>query len=810
MTFEPQNHIGTLWSLVMSGRSRLHPVRDKCRRSWITWESLSFRILRVCVSVLVILIMSPARGAETAAPKPSIDDFLLTREFPRNSVPFAYSPDGKWLAFVVCRQDEVDGLDSGTYRHLATGIPRDVRGCAVNLKDRHSGATRVISSGNSYGPVWSAKGNDLAYYSDEGGVARLWIFNSQTGGRHFASSLIVHPRSADDVPIWSPDGEYIFASAIPVGMTLAQAQSAFEDAPSRVTNREKNVVTAVVFSTGAKSGAGSARLVNDLPSNLAQTSDLVRIEIRTGSVERLLGRVRIDGLRLSPDGRYISFASGFGYINQSTDQKTYKLQVLDLKTLQLRVLVEDWRTNAGSGYSWSPNGRHIAVLDFDIKGGREGEGSGRCRIFSALGTLEADSDSESAFIYDFTGPAWTVDSTKLWLKTDHDVVEYSVGSHSFRSVVHLEGRSILALVAARDFQASGDDDKVLAIARDEQTKLLYVLSVSSDGRTEVGPPKRISIDNFTHQPEVDVDILPSRREFAAVVEGVDRPFDVLVFDVAKLSPLRFDTEVNPRFSNVHLGSSRLLSWRGIHGERMRGALLLPPQWDGAQTIPAVVVQYPNAFFSSSLYTFGLNTRYMNWGILALQGIAVFAIDLPVNSYKIKEVSEQLDTAVTALGKTEIVDSTRVGLYGCSQGAYTVVAGIEGTNRFKAAVADSPVQTDLIGVYLQVGERGENGASAWAEHGYANMGAPLFDDKQVYVENSPTLQLDKIHTPLLIVKGTNDSGVYMGDELFGGLQLLGREAKYIKYLGGGHCFGEFGYANDRDYVQQVLDWFRSHL
>lgn len=83
-------------------------------------------------------------------------------------------------------------------------------------------------------------------------------------------------------------------------------------------------------------------------------------------------------------------------------------------------------------------------------------------------------------------------------------------------------------------------------------------------------------------------------------------------------------------------------------------------------------------------------------------------------------------------------------------------------------------------------------------------------KQKYFENSPMLQLDRIHTPILIAKGTNDAQIYATDQLFGGLKLLDRDAEYVKYEGGGHCVGQFGRRNDQDFVERMLRWFVEKL
>ena len=63
----------------------------------------------------------------------------------------------------------------------------------------------------------------------------------------------------------------------------------------------------------------------------------------------------------------------------------------------------------------------------------------------------------------------------------------------------------------------------------------------------------------------------------------------------------------------------------------------------------------------------------------------------------------------------------------------------------------------------------------------------WQDRELYIEQSPLFHADKINTPLLLVHGDSDTNVPIGesDQLFTALKLLGREVEYVQIQGQDH-------------------------
>ncbi len=105
----------------------------------------------------------------------------------------ALSPDGTRVAFVVKR---VDKKENRYVSHLFVmpakgGKPRQL--------------TRGVVSDGS--PQWSPDGKQLAFVSDRGGVANVWLLPLEGGEPHAVTQL---RGGAVGAPQWSPDGRDVY------------------------------------------------------------------------------------------------------------------------------------------------------------------------------------------------------------------------------------------------------------------------------------------------------------------------------------------------------------------------------------------------------------------------------------------------------------------------------------------------------------------------------------------------------------------------------------------------------------------------
>ena len=66
------------------------------------------------------------------------------------------------------------------------------------------------------------------------------------------------------------------------------------------------------------------------------------------------------------------------------------------------------------------------------------------------------------------------------------------------------------------------------------------------------------------------------------------------------------------------------------------------------------------------------------------------------------------------------------------------------------------------------------------------------DRQLFVDQSPLFNVDKIHTPILFLHGTADTNVPLGEsiQMYTALKLLGRETAFVMVEGENHGIQNF--------------------
>jgi dipeptidyl aminopeptidase/acylaminoacyl peptidase len=83
-------------------------------------------------------------------------------------------------------------------------------------------------------------------------------------------------------------------------------------------------------------------------------------------------------------------------------------------------------------------------------------------------------------------------------------------------------------------------------------------------------------------------------------------------------------------------------------------------------------------------------------------------------------------------------------------------------------------------------------------------------RQLYVDQSPLFNADKIHTPLLLLHGNADTNVPLIESLqmFTALKLLGREVALVEVTGENHHIQE--YAKKEKWLATQMAWFQKWL
>jgi len=245
---------------------------------------------------------------------------------------------------------------------------------------------------------------------------------------------------------------------------------------------------------------------------------------------------------------------------------------------------------------------------------------------------------------------------------------------------------------------------------------------------------------------------------------------------------------NPQQSQYLWGMVEHVKWTSFDGGELRGLLYKPENFDPAKKYPMIVYFYEK-------YSNEINSHYVpspsrsiiNFPYYNSNGYIVFVPDI---NYRTGEPGrsayDDIMSGTMAMTQLSYIDADRMGIQGQSWGGYQVAYLVTQTGLFKAAMAGAPV-SNMTSAYG--GIRWESGMvrQFQYEHGQSRLGANLWENRDLYIENSPIFYANRITTPLLIMSNDNDGAVpyYQGIELITAMRRLQKPAWLLCYNGDEH-------------------------
>lgn len=249
------------------------------------------------------------------------------------------------------------------------------------------------------------------------------------------------------------------------------------------------------------------------------------------------------------------------------------------------------------------------------------------------------------------------------------------------------------------------------------------------------------------------------------------------------------SDINPQQANYNWGSAELVHWTTPKGHAAEGILYKPENFDPNKKYP--IIAYFYEILSDGLYTYQApapTPSRLNIPYFVSNEYLVFAPDVRYETgYPGRSAEEYINSGMHYLARSHnYVDSTKMGIQGQSWGGYQVAHLITRTNMYAAAWSGAPV-VNMTSAYG--GIRWGTGMSRQFqyENTQSRIGKPLWEARDLYIENSPLFFMDKVNTPVAIMSNDNDGAVpwYQGIEFFTALRRLNKPVWLLNYNGDDH-------------------------
>ena len=455
--------------------------------------------------------------------------------------------------------------------------------------------------------------------------------------------------------------------------------------------------------------------------------------------------------------------------------------------------------------SWAPDGSQALLYDPAPKAWRlinMATGDIRDLTTGKLPYPIYEEDHDYAFDASSYGVAdWNMDNQSVIVYDRYDL--WSIDLKNRKTPVCLTqgiGRKELITFRKAEKPVSISGGKLYLEGFDEKskTKGLYVLEGKRLRKMAVDPYYNLVVKASTANHKV---VLWTKENYG------ERDF--WVSDLTLRNPKRV-TDTNPQVKYINWGSTQLYTWTNLEGKKNEGILFLPEDYQKGKSYPVIVLFYEKMTQGLNSYRIPEHssaTIDIPWFVS--NGYVVFCPDI---SYRIGAPYESCYNAVISgveqLIRDGIADKERIGINGHSWGGSQTAWLVTRTNLFKCASPCSAV-TDQVADYLMLRGTGQPNMY-FEEDAQGRLGKTLWEDRQLYLDNSPVMHADKIHTPLLIFHGEKDTSVrvYQGMALYFAMRRLGRPAWLLNYRDVGHQMG--GDAECRDFMQRLIGFFDYYL
>lgn len=626
---------------------------------------------------------------------------------------------------------------------------------------------------------WVVYGVRSTDWKDNAYVSQLWLADAATGERF---QLTQGAKSAT-APEWSPDGSRIaFLAERPAdASTEAAPPPPDAKAPPKPAARQIWIIS--------PHGGEAWQLTHH--------------------------ETDVDAFHWSPDGEWIAFtASARESAASKARTKKYSKYVVfehDYRQTQLWAIaprpeakgvpfVQDPKLNVG-GFAWSPDGRRIAFSATRDPALADG---GSAQIYLITAARNAAPERVTAMAGPNTNPHFSPDGTALAFNTAMGAADYFYANRAIATIQLAAGTKPVDQTAGFDEDANlvgwGPDGLYFSAER-KTTAQVYRLRPGGAAERLTGRDTYRAV-----QPSFSRDF----SHFAFIGADPAHMAEVEVTATGRFAPRRL-SDFQAQLGGYALGRAEVISWKSRDGATIEGILDKPADFVAGKKYPLLVIIHggPTGVSSAALApsdTYYPIQRWLARGALVLEpnyrGSAGYGAAFRKLNVRNLGVGDMWDvmSGVDALIARGLVDPTRMGAMGWSEGGYISAFLTTHTDRFRAISVGAGI-SDWMTYYV---------STDITPFTRQYLLATPWSDPAIYAKTSPITTIRQARTPTLIQQGSLDQRVPVPDsfELYRGLQDMHVPSRLILYTGYGHPITKP--KSNLAVLESNWDWFGHYL
>ena len=262
--------------------------------------------------------------------------------------------------------------------------------------------------------------------------------------------------------------------------------------------------------------------------------------------------------------------------------------------------------------------------------------------------------------------------------------------------------------------------------------------------------------------------------------------------------------------DAEVGTCQDWNFQNSRGDTVYGRLYLPKDFDAQKKYPMIVYYYGGCSPVSRNADATYSPQYWNSlgyvaYILQPSGATGFGQEWAsrhVNTAGRGPAEDIIEGTKKICEEHPFIDAKHIGCMGASYGGFMTQYLQTQTDIFAAAVSHAGIANHTS--YWGEGYWGYNYSEVSMANSYP------WSHRQLYVDQSPLFNADKIHTPLLLLHGNADTNVPLVESLqmFTALKLLGRDVALVEVEGENHHI--LDYHKREKWLATQMAWFQRWL
>lgn len=474
---------------------------------------------------------------------------------------------------------------------------------------------------------------------------------------------------------------------------------------------------------------------------------LMKYDVATGLSERLTyGSHNVYLNDISPDGKKLLCSTSKPDITRCPFSLSSLFEI-DLATLQADTLVA-WDAYLGSA-SYSPDGKQLLVTGSPSAFGGIGKNCGEHPIANDFDTQAFIMDLATKKVQAITRDFNPTVSPVQWNRVDGCIYFDTTDGdcrHIYRYVPKTGGFEMLPL----------EEDVITSftLANDNPVVAAYV----GGGNTSTGV--------------------------------------AYTYDTKKKVSTLLANPMKPVLDKIELGQMEEWNFTASDGTEIKGMICLPPSFDPNKKYPLIVYYYGG----TTPTTRGITSPYCAQ-LFASRDYVVYVIQPSgaigygqefsarhVNAWGERTADEIIEGTKKFCAAHPFVNDKRIGCLGASYGGFMTMYLQTKTDMFAAAASHAGISN--VTSYWGEGYWGYSYNSVAAADSYP------WNNPDLFTKHGALFNADKINTPLLLLHGTVDTNVPIGEsiQLYNALKILGKPVEFITVDGENHFVLDYANVN----------------